>query len=127
MHKIKKPSIVSCSSLVVLVCWLYDSTLNLSGVTVCVFVSFDYILTLCFREPDNSAQYTKAILMDEIQDVVNSIIKGCSHGGIEVSDVLAAFIAKTVMEYLSYVFVFTFISNIAPHVVTDVPSARLMK
>ena len=38
--------------------------------------------------------------MDEIQDIVNSIVKGCSHGGMQVSDVLAAFIAKTVI-YLS--------------------------
>lgn len=36
--------------------------------------------------------------MDEIQDIVNSIVKGCSHGGMQVSDVLAAFIAKTILQ-----------------------------
>ena len=92
-----------------------------------MLVCFDYILTLSFREPDNSTQHTKAFVMDEIQDVVNSIIKGCSHGGIEVSDVLAAFIAKTVIEYLSCVVVFTFICNHTPRVVIDVPLSHLMK
>ena len=34
--------------------------------------------------------------MEEIQDIVTSIVKGCGHGGFVCSDVLAAFIAKTV-------------------------------
>ena len=34
--------------------------------------------------------------MDEIRDVVNSVVRGCSKVGVEVPDVLAAFIARTV-------------------------------
>jgi hypothetical protein len=34
--------------------------------------------------------------MDDIQDIVASIVRGCSHGGQEVSQILAAFVAKTV-------------------------------
>lgn len=34
--------------------------------------------------------------MDDIQDIVSSIVRGCNHGGQEVSEILAAFVAKTV-------------------------------
>eukprot|EP01035_Chromulina_nebulosa_P017390 gene17390-22939_t len=36
--------------------------------------------------------------MNEIKDIVKSIVKGCSRAGTEVSDVLAAFIARTIIE-----------------------------
>jgi len=36
--------------------------------------------------------------MEEIRSIVNAITKGCSTGGLEVPDVLAAFIARTVVE-----------------------------
>lgn len=36
--------------------------------------------------------------MDDIQDIVQSIVRGCSHGGQEVSEILAAFVAKTVRQ-----------------------------
>jgi hypothetical protein len=34
--------------------------------------------------------------MEEIKDVVQKIVKGCAVAGIEVSDVLSAFVARTV-------------------------------
>lgn len=34
--------------------------------------------------------------MEEIQDIVRSIVKGCNAGGVPVSEILAAFVAKTV-------------------------------
>lgn len=34
--------------------------------------------------------------MEEIKDVVQRIVGGCSRGGVVVSDVLAAFVARTV-------------------------------
>ncbi len=34
--------------------------------------------------------------MDDIKDIVSTIVRGCAQGGLEVSDVLAAFIARTV-------------------------------
>lgn len=36
---------------------------------------------------------------DDIQDIVTSIVRGCNHGGHEVSEILAAFVAKTVKFY----------------------------
>lgn len=36
--------------------------------------------------------------MDEIRDIVSSIVKGCKLGGSEVQDVLAAFVARTIVE-----------------------------
>ena len=36
--------------------------------------------------------------MEEIRDVVTSIVKGCKLGGLDVQDVLAAFVARTVVE-----------------------------
>ena len=36
--------------------------------------------------------------MDDIKDIVTSIVKGCKLGGSEVSDVLAAFVARTIVE-----------------------------
>lgn len=42
--------------------------------------------------------------MDEISEIVTSIVRGCSHGGVEVPDVLAAFVARTVLESNGSVF-----------------------
>lgn len=36
--------------------------------------------------------------MDDIHHIIDSVIQGCSQGGIEVSEVLAAFVARTVVE-----------------------------
>ena len=36
--------------------------------------------------------------MEEIRDIVSSIVKGCALGGLEVQDVLAAFVARTLVE-----------------------------
>jgi len=34
--------------------------------------------------------------MEEIRDIVKTIVRGCSQGGVVVRDVLAAFVARTV-------------------------------
>ena len=34
--------------------------------------------------------------MDDIKDVVHSIVRGCEQTGVEVPEVLAAFVARTV-------------------------------
>jgi len=34
--------------------------------------------------------------MEEIKDIVNTIVRGCAQGGVIVKDVLAAFVARTV-------------------------------
>lgn len=34
--------------------------------------------------------------MDEIRDVVDKVVRGCSKCGVEIDDVLAAFVARTV-------------------------------
>lgn len=39
--------------------------------------------------------------MNEIRDIVQTIVKGCKRAGIEVSEVLAAFTAQTVCNHLS--------------------------
>lgn len=53
--------------------------------------------------------------MDDIQDIVNSIVRGCSHGGQEVSEILAAFVAKTVSEKLFNIcFSVSFVSFTVP-------------
>ena len=36
--------------------------------------------------------------MEDIKDVVDSIVRGCSLGGLEVPELLAAFVARTVVE-----------------------------
>ena len=36
--------------------------------------------------------------MEEIKDVVDSIVRGCALGGMEVPELLAAFVARTVVE-----------------------------
>ena len=36
--------------------------------------------------------------MEEIKDVVDSIVRGCALGGLEVPELLAAFVARTVVE-----------------------------
>ncbi len=36
--------------------------------------------------------------MDEIKDIVQTIVKGCAQGGMQVPDILAAFVARTVVE-----------------------------
>ncbi len=38
--------------------------------------------------------------MEEIKDIINSIIRGCAQGGVEVPEVLAAFVARTVSQSL---------------------------
>jgi hypothetical protein len=40
--------------------------------------------------------------MDEIKDIIHSIVKGCGQGGINVSEILAAFVAKTVRPFESF-------------------------
>ena len=42
--------------------------------------------------------------MEEIKDIVNDIVRGCATGGLEVSEVLAAYVARTVVEGNSSVF-----------------------
>jgi hypothetical protein len=37
--------------------------------------------------------------MEDIKDIVNTIVRGCAQGGLEVSDVLAAFVARTVITF----------------------------
>jgi hypothetical protein len=36
--------------------------------------------------------------MEEIKDIINSIVRGCSQAGVEVPEVLAAFVARTVRD-----------------------------
>ena len=36
--------------------------------------------------------------MDDIKDIVDSVVRGCAIGGLEVQELLAAFIARTVVE-----------------------------
>ena len=36
--------------------------------------------------------------MDDIKEIVASIVKGCKQGGLDVSEVLAAFVARTVVD-----------------------------
>jgi hypothetical protein len=38
--------------------------------------------------------------MEEIKDIVQSIVKGCGQGGVEVSEILAAFVARTVSDHV---------------------------
>jgi hypothetical protein len=40
--------------------------------------------------------------MNEIHDIVTTIVKGCARGGIEVSDILAAFTAQTVNTFFVF-------------------------
>ena len=35
--------------------------------------------------------------MEDIKDIVLSIVKGCEHTGVDVPEVLAAFVARTVL------------------------------
>lgn len=42
--------------------------------------------------------------MEEIKDVVQRIVQGCAHGGLVVSEVLAAFVARTIVEAHSTAF-----------------------
>ena len=39
--------------------------------------------------------------MEEIKDIVISIVRGCLHGGVKVPELLAAFIAKTVYNFFN--------------------------
>ncbi len=34
--------------------------------------------------------------MDDIKEIVKTIVRGCAHGGLDVPEVLAAFICRTV-------------------------------
>lgn len=38
--------------------------------------------------------------MDDIKDIVDRIVGGCAQGGVTVTDVLAAFVARTVSEII---------------------------
>jgi hypothetical protein len=38
-------------------------------------------------------------VMDDIRGIVKIIVSGCKQGGVEVSEVLAAFIARTVLPH----------------------------
>jgi len=42
--------------------------------------------------------------MEEIKDIVISIVRGCLHGGVKVPELLAAFIAKTVYNFLIFIY-----------------------
>lgn len=47
--------------------------------------------------------------MEEIKDVVSRIVAGCEHGGVAVSDILAAFVARTVrFLYLLVVYIISY-------------------
>jgi hypothetical protein len=35
--------------------------------------------------------------MEEIKDIIATIVRGCAQGGVIVSEVLAAFVARTVI------------------------------
>ena len=37
--------------------------------------------------------------MEEIKDIIGTIVRGCAQGGVVVSDVLAAFVARTVQTF----------------------------
>jgi hypothetical protein len=37
--------------------------------------------------------------MEEIKDIIQTVVKGCSAGGVTVSDILAAFVARTVRGF----------------------------
>ena len=39
--------------------------------------------------------------MEEIKDVVAKVVKGAAQGGVQVSDILAAFIARTVSNLVA--------------------------
>ena len=49
--------------------------------------------------------------MEEIKDVVQRIVQGCAHGGLVVSEVLAAFVARTVKHAAAF-----FLLNLALNV-----------
>jgi hypothetical protein len=36
--------------------------------------------------------------MEDIKDIIGTIVRGCAQGGVVVSEVLAAFVARTVRE-----------------------------
>ena len=40
--------------------------------------------------------------MEEIREIVKTIVDGCAHGGVIVKDVLAAFVARTVRNSLFF-------------------------
>jgi hypothetical protein len=42
--------------------------------------------------------------MEEIKDIIQTVVKGCSAGGVTVSDILAAFVARTVRGFRKCVF-----------------------
>jgi hypothetical protein len=42
--------------------------------------------------------------MEEIKDIVISIVRGCLHGGVKVPELLAAFIAKTVYNFSIFIY-----------------------
>eukprot|EP01038_Epipyxis_sp_PR26KG_P007181 gene7181-9792_t len=42
--------------------------------------------------------------MNDINEIITQVVKGCKNGGIEVSEVLAAFVARTIVESKSSTF-----------------------
>lgn len=38
--------------------------------------------------------------MDDIKDIIGTIVRGCAQGGVVVPEVLAAFVARTVGIYI---------------------------
>jgi hypothetical protein len=55
-----------------------------------MYISWIYVLRIVIRH------HSTACAMEEIRDIVGIIQKSCRNGGVEVSDVLAAFVARTV-------------------------------
>lgn len=45
--------------------------------------------------------FLTALIMDDIKDIVQSIVKGCGQGGLQTSEILAAYVARTVSRRLS--------------------------
>jgi hypothetical protein len=43
--------------------------------------------------------------MEDIKDIIGTIVRGCAQGGVVVSEVLAAFVARTVRMKLFLFFV----------------------
>jgi hypothetical protein len=41
------------------------------------------------------------IAMEDIKDIIGTIVRGCAQGGVIVPEVLAAFVARTVSSFYS--------------------------
>ena len=42
--------------------------------------------------------------MEDIKDIINSIVKGSAKAGVKASEVLAAFVARTVCDMTAFTF-----------------------